>query len=591
MDKQQEHSRRKRRNHNLTKLSKYFVSPNVVNRLGLLPPLIPAEQQISAPVPSVSLNAVMEALTITETSPTAADVKGSHNDVDDDHTTVKTFKSDSMKSAGSVSSFVRASRGKSDQLLYKHSHSQEEDDMSLNSMFSMKSSGSSQSRSSVLPLYPNIRVIHGKLKARAIIAQRLPPTKPMVVFPRELLEAGDNNINNYSTTTNNNNNNSNSNNSSNNNSRRGDQEVPPPQQLSSKSMRKVPSVTETSDLTSATTELLPNNRSITNNNNTTSNNNSNNNSRRGDQDVPPPPQQFSPKTMRKVPSVTETSDLTSATTELLPHGRGTTNDSSNRSSNDNAQKEATIDISEIGVEGETQMEKKRGKKGSSFDGSTSFGYKNQSSSGSRLFAPTAAAARKMANKDLDKSDHDEEHVRNEYLKKDAVASLEVSSRLLASIGKVKQVVEEEVYVPKKRKVSSDGYVFNLSYLVTTSISISHTLRSLTRQPFTNFYHPPYQHYRYFPPKVRIQKTQPSTSSQNETESSIVVEEEEDDEDDMWSTPTGQPWCPFCTMIFRNRLALEKHKFSRQHEVATGAHVEPAKEPEKIEVYEEGDYMN
>ena len=65
------------------------------------------------------------------------------------------------------------------------------------------------------------------------------------------------------------------------------------------------------------------------------------------------------------------------------------------------------------------------------------------------------------------------------------------------------------------------------------------------------------------------------------------EEEEEEEYDEWTTPDGQPWCPFCTMIFRNRMALDKHKFSRQHEIATGAYVGPVKEPEKIEVYEEG----
>jgi hypothetical protein len=39
------------------------------------------------------------------------------------------------------------------------------------------------------------------------------------------------------------------------------------------------------------------------------------------------------------------------------------------------------------------------------------------------------------------------------------------------------------------------------------------------------------------------------------------------------------------------MALDKHKFSRQHEIATGGYVEPVKEPEKIEVYEEGIYIN
>ena len=101
-----------------------------------------------------------------------------------------------------------------------------------------------------------------------------------------------------------------------------------------------------------------------------------------------------------------------------------------------------------------------------------------------------------------------------------------------------------------------------------------------------------QHYRYQPPKVRPPKIQPVTK-QNEPSAVDVVDEEEEEEEeyDEWSTPDGQPWCPFCTMIFRNRMALDKHKFSRQHEIAIGGYVEPVKEPEKIEVYEEGTYIN
>ena len=228
----------------------------------------------------------------------------------------------------------------------------------------------------------------------------------MVVFPRELLEAGDNNIN-YS--------------------RRGDLEVLPSQQPSSKSIRKIESVTAINEITSATTEL---------------------------------------------PSYDDA---------------GMIHELSNISSTDTAQKEAAVDATEVGVESESKIEKKKIKKVSSFDGAVSFSYKNQTSSGSRLFAPTAAALARMRT-DLDKSSEDSEtdqtyhhqptnekthaatevlspttmkkvpheHVKrdtpNEHVRKESGASLEGSSRLLTSIGKVKQVVEEETYVPKKRKV-------------------------------------------------------------------------------------------------------------------------------------------
>jgi hypothetical protein len=37
--------------------------------------------------------------------------------------------------------------------------------------------------------------------------------------------------------------------------------------------------------------------------------------------------------------------------------------------------------------------------------------------------------------------------------------------------------------------------------------------------------------------------------------------------DIWVTPDGQPWCPHCLMLFRNKPSLEKHKYSRLHEIA------------------------
>ena len=405
-----EHSRRKRRNQNFTKLSKYFVDPNVVNRLGLLPPLIPVELRKPVPAvePSVSLNAVVEALVITESSPTATTVQEKNNNIDDDHSTVKTYVSASLKSASSVASATRVHRAKSDQLLSQHW--QDEDDMSLNSLLSMKSWESSQSRSSVMSRIP-VRIIHGKLKARAIIAQRLPPTKPMVVFPRELLEAGDNDGISYS--------------------RSGDLEISPSQkQPSSKSsrsirhrLRRIELVTDTSEITSATTEPLPNKNNVANN----------------------------------------------LSTELRPKDRDMTKDSSSISSDNTAQKEAAIDVSDIGsVESETKVEKKKTKKVPSFDGPGSTGYKSPTSSGSRLFANTAAAIAKLVKTDHDKTHHEvaEHDEQPQPVKKMFVASLDGASRLLAGIGRVKQeTTEEEVYVPKKRKVSNNGRLLSLYYLV------------------------------------------------------------------------------------------------------------------------------
>ena len=57
----------------------------------------------------------------------------------------------------------------------------------------------------------------------------------------------------------------------------------------------------------------------------------------------------------------------------------------------------------------------------------------------------------------------------------------------------------------------------------------------------------------------------------QTEESAGEKDLEGDDDDghtevdMWATPDGQPWCPNCHLIFRSKVLLERHKYSRMHE--------------------------